>query len=252
MTNHTVIKKTAWLVGVNQGIGADVMQRLLDEDVEVIGIDKTKDKLPAALQQQVHICDIRDEQQIVHLCETLLRVSPPDYFIHIAGVLHLGQHDDMSSTDWLDTFAVNVFSCFHFCQKLTPYFKEKRSGSIVVVSSNAAAMPRINMSAYGASKSALTYFTKTVALELAEYGVKANVVSPGSTGTAMQTQLWTDDNGEQTTIAGSLQQYKLGIPLQKIAQVKDITNAIMFFISDQSSHITMQDLVVDGGATLGC
>lgn len=99
-------------MGVNQGIGADVMQRLLDEDVEVIGIDKTKDKLPAALQQQVHICDIRDEQQIMHLCKTLLTVSPPDYFIHVAGVLHLGQHDDISSTDWLDTFAVNVFSFF--------------------------------------------------------------------------------------------------------------------------------------------
>ena len=68
----------------------------------------------------------------------------------------------------------------------------------------------------------------------------------------MQTQLWLDDQGEKKTVLGDLAQYKLGIPLQKIAQVQDITNAVMFFISDQSSQITMHDLVVDGGATLGC
>lgn len=245
-------KKTAWVVGVNQGIGLDVMQRLLTEKIEVVGIDKLKDNLPEALQQRVHTCDIRDEAQITKLCDMLLKVSPPDYFIHVAGILHVAKHHDISSDNWRDTFAVNVSSTFHFLQKLTPYFKAKRNGNIVVISSNSARMPRLNMSAYGASKAALTYFVKTAALELSEYGVRVNIVSPGSTKTAMQTQLWSDDKGEQQAILGNLSQYKLGIPLQKIAQVRDITNAVMFFISDQSSQITMHDLVVDGGATLGC
>lgn len=245
-------KKTAWVVGVNQGIGLDVMQRLLNEGIEVVGIDKSRDSLSETLQQRVHICDICDEIQIADLCDKLLKVSPPDYFIHVAGILHIAKHYDLSSKDWRDTFAVNVSSPFHFFQKLTPYFKAKRRGDIVVISSNSAHMPRLNMSAYGASKAALTYFAKTVALELCEYGVRVNIVSPGSTKTAMQTQLWLDDQGEQKTVLGNLAQYKLGIPLQKIAQVQDITNAVMFFLSDQSSQITMHDLVVDGGATLGC
>lgn len=245
-------KKTAWIVGVNQGIGLDVMQRLLEEGIEVVGIDKQKEGLSEELQQRVHICDIRDEQQINGLCNQLLKASPPDYFIHVAGILHMGQHNEISTEDWTDTFAVNVFSPFQFFKQLTPYFKEKGEGSIVVISSNAAHVPRLNMSAYGASKAALTHFTKTVALELAEYGVRVNIVSPGSTVTAMQTQLWKDDQGEQKTIKGNLEQFKVGIPLQKIAQVQDITNAVMFFISEQSSQITMHDLVVDGGATLGC
>ena len=107
------------------------------------------------------------------------------------------------------------------------------------------------MSAYGASKSALTYFSKTVALELAQFGIRVNIVSPGSTATAMQYQLWTNTDGEQNTITGNLEQFKVGIPLKKIAKVNDIANAVMFFISDQSSNITMHDLVIDGGASLG-
>lgn len=245
-------KKTAWIVGVNQGIGLNVMQRLLEEGIEVIGIDKQKAGLPEELQQWVRICDIRDELQINDLCHQLLKEAIPDYFIHVAGVLHTGKHHEISTKDWADTFAVNTFSPFQFIKQLTPYFIEKGDGSIIVISSNAVHAPRMNMSAYGASKAALTYFTKTVALELAEYGIRVNIVSPGSTLTAMQTRLWEDDTGEQQTIKGNLDQFRVGIPLKKIAQVQDVTNAVMFFISEQSSHITMHDLVVDGGATLGC
>ena len=107
------------------------------------------------------------------------------------------------------------------------------------------------MAAYGASKAALTSFSKTVGLELAEYGVRVNVISPGSTATPMLSQLWKDALGEKKTIAGNLSQFKVGIPLQKVANTEDIANAVIFLISDQASHITMHDLVIDGGATLG-
>ena len=244
-------QKIAWVTGVNQGIGAAVLQQLEAENIKVIGFDIATENVPLKYQNQVYYCDIANAQQVSGLCETLLDTAPPDYFVHVAGILHLQPHEDLSVEAWQQTFDINVSAVFHFLKHLTPYFKAKRQGCMVMVSSNAAHAPRMNMSAYGASKAALTSFTKTVALELAEYGVRVNIVSPGSTATPMQYQLWQDATGEANTIQGNLKQYKVGIPLKKIAQPEEIANAVMFFLSEKATHITMHDLVVDGGATLG-
>ena len=86
---------------------------------------------------------------------------------------------------------------------------------------------------------------------MAPHGVRCNLVSPGSTDTDMQRSLWHTPDAEQRTIAGFPDQYKIGIPLQKIAQPQEIANAVLFLASDLASHIVMQDIVIDGGATLG-
>ncbi len=67
----------------------------------------------------------------------------------------------------------------------------------------------------------------------------------------MQRQLWTDDRPPESIIEGNLEQYRSGIPLKKIAEPEDIANAVLFLLSDQAKQITMHELVVDGGATLG-
>jgi 2,3-dihydro-2,3-dihydroxybenzoate dehydrogenase len=107
------------------------------------------------------------------------------------------------------------------------------------------------MSAYGASKAALKSLALTVGLELAASGVRANLVSPGSTDTDMQRTLWTSSDAEQKRIAGFGEQFKLGIPLGKIARPEEVASTILFLASDYASHITLQDIVVDGGSTLG-
>lgn len=89
-----------------------------------------------------------------------------------------------------------------------------------------------------------------IGLELAEYGVRCNVVSPGSTATPMLQKMLPNADAIAKTIVGLPQQYKLGIPLKKIATPEDIANAVVFLASDLSAHITLQDIVVDGGATL--
>ena len=91
----------------------------------------------------------------------------------------------------------------------------------------------------------------TVGLELAGSGVRCNLVSPGSTDTDMQRTLWVSDDAEQQRIRGFGEQFKLGIPLGKIARPQEIANTILFLASSHASHITLQDIVVDGGSTLG-
>lgn len=102
-----------------------------------------------------------------------------------------------------------------------------------------------------ASKAALKSLALSVGLELAGSGVRCNVVSPGSTDTDMQRTLWVSDDAEEQRIRGFGEQFKLGIPLGKIARPQEIANTILFLASDLASHITLQDIVVDGGSTLG-
>src|SRR5690606_37889846 len=129
-------------------------------------------------------------------------------------------------------------------------------GSIVVVSSNAAATPRVGMAAYCASKAAATAFTRALALQVAPHGVRVNLVSPGSTDTAMLRGLYTDadhpldDAARAALLDGDAHVYRLGIPLRRIASADDIAAAVRFLASADARHITMHDLRVDGGATL--
>jgi 2,3-dihydro-2,3-dihydroxybenzoate dehydrogenase len=249
--NQQKDKKIAWVTGVNQGIGAAIFRHLQQDGIEVIGFDKSKSSVPEHLQDCVYECDVRDPLRVESLCQQLLKTHPPDFFISVAGILQFNEFHHSTADEWQNTFAVNLFGPMYFMQHLTPLFQSRRGGNVVFVASNAAHVPRKGMAAYGASKAALLHLSKTLALELAPHGVRVNSVSPGSTLTAMQTDMWRNEAGEQQTIIGDLANYKLGIPLQKLATVDDIANAVIFLISEQARHITMHDLVVDGGATLG-
>jgi 2,3-dihydro-2,3-dihydroxybenzoate dehydrogenase len=106
------------------------------------------------------------------------------------------------------------------------------------------------MAAYAASKAATHQFTRCLGLELAAYGIRCNIVSPGSTDTPMQRQLWTSPDAVNSILHGSPADFRLGIPLQRIATPQDIATSVCFLASDEARHITLHDLRVDGGATL--
>jgi 2,3-dihydro-2,3-dihydroxybenzoate dehydrogenase len=125
------------------------------------------------------------------------------------------------------------------------------AGSIVTVGSNAATVPRTQMAAYAASKAASHQFTRCLGLELAAHGIRCNIVAPGSTDTPMQRQLWTDAQAAERIVRGSIESFRTGIPLGRIAAPADVAEAVLFLLSNAARHITLHTLCVDGGATLG-
>ncbi|EIK0624033.1 2,3-dihydro-2,3-dihydroxybenzoate dehydrogenase EntA [Salmonella enterica] len=242
--------KTVWVTGAGKGIGYATALAFVDAGARVIGFDRefTQENYPFATE----VMDVADAGQVAQVCQRVLQKTPRlDVLVNAAGILRMGATDALSVDDWQQTFAVNVGGAFNLFSQTMAQFRRQQGGAIVTVASDAAHTPRIGMSAYGASKAALKSLALTVGLELAGCGVRCNVVSPGSTDTDMQRTLWVSEDAEQQRIRGFGEQFKLGIPLGKIARPQEIANTILFLASDLASHITLQDFVVDGGSTLG-
>ncbi|EEM8097370.1 2,3-dihydro-2,3-dihydroxybenzoate dehydrogenase [Salmonella enterica] len=242
--------KTVWVTGAGKGIGYATALAFVDAGARVIGFDRefTQENYPFATE----VMDVADAGQVAQVCQRVLQKTPRlDVLVNAAGILRMGATDALSVDDWQQTFAVNVGGAFNLFSQTMAQFRRQQGGAIVTVASDAAHTPRIGMSAYGASKAALKSLALTVGLELAGCGVRCNVVSPGSTNTDMQRTLWVSEDAEQQRIRGFGEQFKLGIPLGKIARPQEIANTILFLASDLASHITLQDIVVDGGSTLG-
>ena len=257
-TQFNFAGKQVWVTGAGQGIGYEIAQYFSALGAQVVGFDRhfpdkelADEVNPATHQFKKIQLDITDKKNIPSVVRNLLvENSQLDVLVNAAGILRLGALDELTLDDWQACFDVNVSVVFYLVRELIPHFKQQRKGSIVNVASNAAHVPRINMGAYCASKAALVSLSHCIALELAQFNVRCNLVSPGSTDTPMLQNMLGGEAGYKRTIAGLPEQFKLGIPLKKIATTKEVANTVLFLASDLASHITMQDIVVDGGATL--
>lgn len=247
------------IVGAGKGIGRAVAVALARPGHAVALLDRDSECLARTAERiggrvVTYTVDVRDGDEVAAACAAVeADTGPITSLAHVAGILRTGSILDSDVNDWRETFDVNVFGVLNVVRSVGRLMRERRSGSIVVVGSNAAGIPRMSMGAYGSSKSASTMLTRVLGLELAAYGIRANIVAPGSTDTDMQRSMWADPSDERharPVIDGDLASYKTGIPLGRIASAEDIADAVEFLLSDRARHITMQSLYVDGGATL--
>jgi len=247
--------KVAIVTGATGGIGAAVVRALRKRGAVVAAVDRNAEALRETAAQpgvEPFQADVTDAESVESTVDTVEQVlGPVDYLVNAAGVLRLGEAHKITDDDWRETFAVNTTGVFHVSRAVVNRMTQRQRGAIVTVASNAASTPRIDMSAYAASKAAAAMFTRCLGLEVARQGIRCNIVAPGSTDTPMLSSMWHDESGPRNTIEGNLVAHRLGIPLGRIAQPSDIADAVVFLLSDQAVHITMHALTVDGGASLG-
>jgi len=239
------------VTGAAGGIGRAVVADLAARGFSVAAIDRAR---PEILEGAIPlVADVTDEAALGEaVAEARDRLGPLVGAVSVAGVFHVASALETSIDDLLDLVRVNAGGVLALARAAMPHLVEAGGGSFVAVTSNAAAIPRAGMAAYGASKAAANALVRTLGLEASALGIRCNIVAPGSTDTAMQRDFHAITGaGRDSVVAGDAEAFRLGIPLGRIADPVDIARVVGFLVSDDARHVTMQTLTVDGGAGLG-
>ncbi|MGF1425088.1 2,3-dihydro-2,3-dihydroxybenzoate dehydrogenase [Kitasatospora sp. LaBMicrA B282] len=250
----------ALVSGAAGGIGAAVARVLAEQGSTVVAVDRDEARLTAVVDRLAadglpvlaRPADVTAGPAVEALVEAVeQRIGPIDRLVNAAGVLRLAEARRLSEEDWQTTLAVNTTGVFLLSRAVVNRMVPRRRGALVTVASNAAATARTEMAAYAASKAAAAAFTRCLGLEVARYGIRCNVVAPGSTDTPMLHGMHPPGTATRAAVAGNPDAYRTAIPLGKVATPLDVAQAVRFLLSEQAGHITLETLTVDGGATLG-
>lgn len=252
--------RTAIVTGATQGIGRAIALALLREGRRVIAVGRSPDKLDdlaaeagaardRLAPEPLDICDgARFEAR---LQDWIARWGDISCLVNAAGILDPGRLLDTPRDSLRRIIDTNLVATLDATLAVARHMAGRRAGSIVTIGSNSGTTARYGLGAYPASKAGIIHAMKCLGLELAEYGVRCNVVSPGSTNTEMQRRYRTAATSPQAMLKGDPGTYRLGIPLRRMAEPEDISDLVLFLLSDRARHITMENIVIDGGATMG-
>jgi 2,3-dihydro-2,3-dihydroxybenzoate dehydrogenase len=246
--------RVAMVTGAAQGIGAAIASALRAVGARVVGLDR-QDPAGWAVGQQDAQVDVTDGAAVRAAVVAVERqVGPLELVAHAAGALAVGSLlDDTAGDDLARMLQVNTVGTWHVVSAAGRVMAERGNGAIVLVSSDAAARARTRLGAYGASKAAAAALVRSIGLELADRGVRCNVLAPGATDTPMQRALWadpTDGHGGDAVAAGDPASFRGRIPMGRIADPADVAASALFLLSPLARHLTMQVVTVDGGASL--
>ncbi len=236
--------KVALITGGTSGIGLAAAKLFSSEGafVAIMGRDPSKGKavLPVLSNATYHRGDVSREEDARRVVNEVVSLHERiDILVNAAGAFISSPIDDISVKDWDYVINVNLRGTFLMTKFSIPHM----GNAIINVSSTAGVSPYPRGTAYCSSKAAIIAFSKALALELADRGIRVNVVAPGLTDTPML-----------RGIAGSnekMRKFASLVPLKRIALPEEIAQAILFLVSNRASYITGQVLVVDGGMTAG-
>jgi len=251
---------TVVVTGATQGIGKAIALALLEGGHRVIGVGRSAEKLKAlradagamADRLRCEALDIADSAEVTRrVADWTAGGQRIDSLVNAAGVLEPGSLLQATAADLRRVIDTNLVAVLDFTLAVARQMARARQGSIVTIGSNSGTTARKGLGAYPASKAGIIHAMKCLGLELAEHGVRCNIVSPGSTDTEMQARFQSTTGSRVGVIRGNPEHFRLGIPLGRMASVADVSDLVLFLLSDRARHITMENIVIDGGATLG-
>ncbi len=195
--------------------------------------------------------DVRDREQVESLvAEAESELGGIDILIGNAGVNTPGERrrpiHEYDEKEWHRVIGVDLHGLYYCCRAVTPGMVNRQSGAIVKISSTMGLVPVRQQLAYASAKAAVINFTRSIALELGPFGIRANSVAPGSTLTQGTKEFFY--NPEKQEMAQSLLSH---VPLGRVGQTEEIAAAVLFLASPAASYITGTVLSVDGGWTAG-
>jgi NAD(P)-dependent dehydrogenase (short-subunit alcohol dehydrogenase family) len=229
--------------------GANVIVNDVDEDFAV----STKDEIIKQGGKAISICaDITEQCEVAEMVAKAHKVYGAIHvLVNNAGIFSPMDFFDLDVETWDRTFDINLKGMFICSQLVAKAMIENRYGRIINISSILAKIPFKKYVHYCSSKAAVIQFTKALALVLSEFRITVNAVAPGPTYTDMLNEvIQGDPSMEEVIIHGDAEQFRIGIPLRRIANPKDQAAMLQFFASEEAGHITGQVIFVDGGQSI--
>jgi 2,3-dihydro-2,3-dihydroxybenzoate dehydrogenase len=249
--------RVALVTGAQRGIGFACAEALVGAGAAVACVDLPDGELESAVARlgpsaSAHAADLARldglEQLVSDVEEHHGRL---DILVHAAGVLIPAPFLELTPDQWDRTLAVNSRGAVFLAQACARRFVANGvAGRIVLFASIVGrSVVRLNNTSYSASKAAIIQAARCMALELAPHSITVNTISPGSTATEMLVNVQARGDVE-SIIHGNAAEWRLGIPLGRLAEPSDQAALAVFLAGDGARHITGQDLAVDGGQTL--
>lgn len=240
--------KTAIVTGGASGFGAGIVRKFIAEGARVMVADINADgaqELAAEMGEQAVSfgVDLTRRDQVKAMADTAFETfGGLDILVNNAGITHLpAPMEDVSEADFDRVLAVNVKSVYLTAKFIVPHMKNRASGAILNVASTAGVSPRPNLNWYNCSKGWMITATRTMAVELAPYGIRVNAINP----VAGETPLLKSFMGEDTPEIRA--KFLATIPLGRFSTPEDMGAVSCFLCSDEASMVTGVCMEVDGG-----
>lgn len=238
--------KTAIVTGGGSGFGAGIVRRFAEEGAQVAVIDinfAAAETVANECGGFALACDVSDGGSVAEMAEQAeAEFGEIDILVNNAGVTHVpAPLEEVSEADFDRVFAVNAKSVYLTARALVPKMKERRSGAILNVASTAGVSPRPRLNWYNASKGWMITATRTMAVELAPFGVRVNAINPVAGDTPLLATFMGEDTPEMRA------KFLSTIPIGRFSTPEDIAAAAVYLCADEASMVTGVALEVDGG-----
>jgi 2-keto-3-deoxy-L-fuconate dehydrogenase len=245
--------RTAFITAAGQGIGRAICEAFAAEGARVIATDLDAGKLAGLSAAHTGALDVRSTPAVqAFAADAIKRFGAPDIVVNCAGFVHHGTVLDCTEADWDFSFDLNVKSIHRVLSALLPGMVAQRRGAIVNISSAVSSIRGVpNRYVYGATKAAIIGLTKAVAADYIKDGIRANAVCPGTIETPSLGGR-VDDLSKATgrSLAEVRQNFIDRQPMGRLGTAAEVAALALFLASDESSYITGQAHLVDGGMAL--
>ncbi len=240
--------KTAWVTGSSRGIGRDIARALAEAGATVVVSYNTNaaaardlaSEIAAPFAVQLDTADPDNVLRAVRRVEDGL--GRLDILVNNAAIAQEKPFETISVGDWDAMMATNLRGPFLLCQALAPAMAKRGFGRIVNIASIGGQWGGFNQVHYAVAKAGLIMLTRSLAKIYSGQGVTTNAVAPGLVKTDMAAREIDSDEGKAKIV---------GIPAGRIAELREVSSAVVFLASGEAGHITGQTLNVNGGMLFG-
>ncbi len=239
-------KKLALVAGAAGGMGGATVARLARDGFRIAALDVNEQGLREALfglgdEHRVFVVDITQQQQVRDAVRQVeAEMGPIEALVDLVGWCETRPFLSEDADYWRRVIAINYEGVLYLTHAVLPGMVERRRGRIVYVSSDAGRVGQSGEAVYAGAKGGVIAFAKSIAREMARYGITVNCTAPGPTDTPLEAQ-------QDMEIINRIIRH---IPFRRMARPEEQASAIAFLVSDDANFITGQTLSVSGGLTM--